>query len=59
MHSHWAFLYVFTLDGVAPALTLDLTEVTASAWRPLESLGPKVAGKAFQPISLAVCTQVR
>ena len=49
VHAHWAFLYVFTLDRVAPALTLDLTEVTASAWRPLTSLGPKVHARLSNP----------
>ena len=49
VHAHWAFLYVFTLDRVAPALTLDLTEVTASAWRPLASLGPKVHARLSSP----------
>lgn len=48
-HAHWAFLYVFTLDRVAPALTLDLTEVTASAWRPLASLGRKVHARLSSP----------
>ncbi len=48
-HSHWGFLYVFTLDRPAGELTLDLTEVTASSWRPVASLRPRVLERLSHP----------
>jgi 8-oxo-dGTP pyrophosphatase MutT (NUDIX family) len=41
-HSHWAFLYVFTLDGLAPP----------------RELGAEGGGEAFQRMSRAICMRL-